>query len=660
MKSFLFIFLLVLSSCKVTVNEQKADPADRKVNAVVKQACKDGKCPCDTPVGMINHGSKVAVYEKNTVSCLDTCGKYKKELTCENGKLSEDTNLLFFKCVVQDCPTCELDGNRILHGETIKAFSKKQADCAESCEDFSQVRKCNMGVLDGGSNFSFGSCQRKECRCELPDKTSFISFGGQQKFYSRTSLTVAECGKTCDQHFSQIRTCGRAPTGTNPEFILSGSSAFQHLTCQNPQGCFCTLPNSLGILNHGAEKVISKQENAACGQKCDPSQAITVKCDNGKILNKANNQEVTFAVGTAFQDHKYFCSEAGATRPCKCTLTDGSQVAVGSKAPFYQKLVGDCGSTCSAISSQKTCTETKVGSSYQYSFQGDAAYAFDKCSEAVSCSCALPGTLGILPHGNKRKIYSKETVSCGESCVSFSQEAKCITGVLKQSNNETLDFDVATFKFNCTQATCNSCPLPGWGTIDPGSPRILYPKDVMTCEDDPQILKRTFSCESGVLHRNGEPYEVNADPLKVAQWYSSYTTNCPGCPLPWGGILPEGKTINAFKNFGTVVNGCGRGCKVQERRCENGVLSGEAEYNLDKCNNTCNEEGGGAPPRLCLMRWQNTWVTPEAQVPMWSKKVVGCNDSCQNYFKLGTCKMLKGTFNVPFEYMYPSCTEVCP
>jgi len=660
MKIFLLSLIFVLvAGCKITVNEQQADPAQRKINSVVKQSCKDGKCPCDTPVGMINHGSKVTVYDQETVSCLDTCGKYKKELTCDNGKLSEEVTDKFFKCIVQDCPFCELDGNRVLHGETIRAYSKKISDCTESCDDFVQVRKCNMGVLDGTPSFSFGSCSRKECRCELPDKTAFISFQGQQKFYSRTQLTTAECGKTCDKDFSQVRTCQRASPGTSPEFTLSGSSTFQYLTCQEPQGCYCTLPNGLGIVNHGSEKTISKQESAACGQTCDPTKAITVRCDNGRFLNKANNQEVVFS-SASYQDYKYFCSEAGATRPCKCTLTDGSQVAVGSKAPFYEKLVGNCGSSCSAISVEKTCRENKVGSSYQYVFDGPSTHAFDKCSEATACQCTLPSPLGVLPNGSKRKLFSKETVTCGETCVSFSQEVKCVSGVLKQASDESLLADLTTFKFQCTQATCAACPLPGWGTIDPASPRVLYPKDVMGCEDDPQLLKRTFSCESGLLHRNGEPYDVANDPLKVAQWYSSYSTNCPGCTLPWGGVLPEGKTINAFKNFGTVVNGCGRGCKVQERRCQNGVLSGDAEYNLDKCNNNCNEEGGGAPPRLCLMRWQNTWVTPEAQVPMWSKKVVGCNDSCQNYFKLGTCKMLKGTFNVPFEYMYPSCTEVCP
>ena len=115
---------------------------------------------------------------------------------------------------------------------------------------------------------------------------------------------------------------------------------------------------------------------------------------------------------------------------------------------------------------------------------------------------------------------------------------------------------------------------------------------------------------------------------------------------------------------GNVVNECGQGCKSAVRKClDDGTWEGDDQYFVDftlqACPNDCSDEGGGAPPRVCLLPWQNSYVTPDSVVPMWKKKTVGCGESCQDHFKLGRCEMSTGTFDAGFEYIYPSCTQVC-
>ncbi len=712
----LLVFAALVSGCTAKMSD-KVDKVAQREAAEVKEACDRGECPCDTPVGNIAHGGKVLAYTVGVVACNQSCSDVSVELTCNNGKFDREIEGLNFRCEAESCPVCTLGENRINAGETVMLYRQASVGCRESCEDFKLARVCEAGKLTGSDDFHFVACQRRTCRCPLPDASASVSLDGSVDLYS---VERAECGKKCEVDYKQVRTC--VTTDAEQTFHLNGGSQYRYRSCEEATNCFCTLPNSLGVLSHGQTRDISKIQTVSCGQTCSSTPTVTVKCENGVLKNNANLSEVINFSTAQYADYKYRCQEEtcatcpvpgtslsvphGATyhfakspsvgcsetcefldrtcnngtflgdtsfnaancakRDCKCQVggAGGNEVTVGSNWTFYSANKAECGQNCVDISSPRLCTEVQNGATYTYEFGGNTTYSFPRCDEATGCSCALPGGLGDILDGKVVILTSEATVSCGKSCDEVASiDVKCSNGVLIRPgdgsvvNSTAADF---AYKYYCIQTGCASCTLPGYGTIENGRSMTLYAKDQMGCADRPELLTYEFKCENSILLRNGNLYVPANDPEAPATWYTSYTFNCPGCPLPWGGSVGEGTTITAYKFFGTVVNNCGRGCKAAQRKCESGVLLGDPSYNMQACDNSCNMEGGGAPPRACLLPWQNSYITPDSQVPVWSKKRVACGDSCQNYFKLSSCDMETGTFKLPFDYIYQSCTEVCP
>ncbi len=723
LKSFLttsgLLALLFFSGCMTKVKE-KSDAVQKNQTILSKQSCDKGQCPCDTPVGSVAHGSKIMVYAKDTVTCKEGCGKYSEELTCNNGLFDKELTGKFFKCEVQECPSCSLGQNLILSGETVEVYKSDMVGCTDSCETLKQLRTCNSGVLSGSDEYKFFSCNRKPCRCALPDNSAFISLNGTIKLYG---IEKSTCGKTCETDFAQVRTCISRTTAGVEEFVLDGSSTNRFRTCSEATNCFCTLPNGLGVLAHGQSRTISTAQTVACGETCNAKPSVSVTCDNGQFRNVANLTQVVDFSTPVFSGHKYQCSveacvsckvpgtsisilhgnnhrfakesSAGCgmscdfkdractngvfagdityaaascnKRPCLCNVSDrpGIQIPVGDRTTFYRSTIAACGQTCAQIAQEKTCSEVvQPDGSYQYEFVGDSTHNSGQCTEATGCSCGLPNALGTIEDGKTVILVNQPSVSCGTRCDEIpSISLKCSNGFLvRTTDGSTVDTSPSDFPYQyyCHQSSCSGCSLPGYGSLPNNTSRTLYDKDKIGCGDQPEIHTFDFKCENGGLLQNGIPYSAANDSAAPPQWFESYILDCPGCPLPWGGSIPEGSKIKGYKYFGTVVNNCGRGCKVSERLCKNGVLQGDVSYNLKECNNSCTLEGGGAPPRVCLLRWQNSFVTPDAQIPMWNKRSVGCGDSCQNHFQLSRCKMERGNFDVPSEYIYPSCTEVCP
>ncbi len=732
----LIAVMWLVVGCESEVTDS-TDILSQRVETQERELCQIGKCSCDTPLGNIAHGSKVTSYSRDRVECNEGCGRYAQELVCENGVLHSelpggalgpkaDLSTKTFKCTVNECPSCRLGDNLILSGESIITYSTQEVGCRDSCEDVKQIRTCVLGVLSGTNTFQHTSCERKVCRCPLPDQSGYVSLDGQVDLYP--SETPA-CGTTCAAT-KQTRTCEMQGSAPNEIFELSGNAANIYRSCTNPSNCTCTLPGGMGILTHTETRQIWNTATAACGETCAGKPNVIVRCDNGTLKNNANNQVInlnsaTYAgyrhqcqaqaciscplpapmAGTNIphgQTHTFYrnldvgCSAdceprvrtcqngsfdtisgAGAfnapqcaRRVCRCPVPNnpGVTVTVGNTWNFFSLGQAACGTNCSDIDVVRTCREVASATTpttYTYAFDGNnSTHPFGACSPPSGCSCALPGTLGQISNGTTERLTSVSQLACGQSCESSpSVLARCDNGVLVNSaNSNPLDTTNPTFpfKYRCSQAPCSDCPLLGYGTIRNNDSIRLYSRSEMGCADDPDLLSFNFACVNGELQRNGIAYNPANDPSRPEQWFTTYTYNCPGCPLPWGGQIGEGMSVNAYKYSGTVLNGCGRGCKKEERLCKSGVLQGDASYDKASCDNTCDTEGGGAPPRLCLLRWQNSYVTPDAEIPVYSKKVVGCNDSCQNYFLLSRCNMTTGIFEAPSEYIYPTCKEVCP
>ncbi len=725
MVTYIFGLAILLAGC----DAQVSDKSDRQLAELALEAqnkCEKGRCPCETPLGSIEHGSKVTTYSQGTAECNEGCGKFSTELTCENGKLIkqgangsavESIDGKFFKCTVLECPSCRLGENLIRNGEKITAYSDAEVGCRESCEDYKQERTCEMGVLSGSDTFANTSCKAKICRCELPDSNSYLSLDGKITLFNSEQ---AVCGRACSSYALE-RTCSVVGSGANETYALNGSSAYRYRQCQEPQNCFCTLPNNLGVVAHGDTQQVWNAASVGCGQSCTTVPSVVVKCENGVFKNNANLSQTVDFGSAAFSTYKYQCSsqacvtcpipgtstriEHGETwtfakqatvacsencdtkvrtcnngtfsgdttynasscskRQCTCDVPNkpGVTVPIGSTWSFYSAAVPQCSQTCSQISSNKTCTEVNTNGNYSYVFQGSSAHTLSSCSPPTNCACPLPGNLGAIENLKSVTLTSQAVVPCGKSCSEIpSVNVTCGNGILIRTDDQSIinaSDPTYPYKYFCNQATCQACPLRGYGSIPNGTSTTLYAKNVLTCSDSPEALTFAFACENGKLLRNGAAYNPDTDPNAPAAWYTSYSVNCPGCNLPWGGFVAEGGSVNAYKFFGTVINNCGRGCKVQQRTCKMGALDGDPSFDMASCNNSCTMEGGGAPPRACLLPWQNSYITPDAQIPIWKKRQVPCGESCQSHFALARCDMKAGNFGLSFDYIYPTCTELC-
>jgi hypothetical protein len=717
---------LVLGALLMTVSgigcssevSSKVDASREALSFDAKQACEDGQCPCDSPLGSVAHGTSVTVYSTENIACSDSCEKYATQVKCENGKFSQDISQSFFLCRVAECASCSLGSNLIRHGEVVETYKTNETDCNESCEDVKTTRKCENGVLTGDQASTHLTCSTRQCRCRLPDESGYLSLGGRTTFYSSVK---AACGTTCDA-LKASRSCVSTGSGASRSFVFDGLESFKFQTCEEASDCECILPNGLGVIKNGETTTLDNVAQVPCGQTCPSSARIQVRCENGKLRNTA-----TLSLIDNLTSYKYRCSAAdcqlcakgdgtfvstgtsvlfyktsspacgvscqaptvGVLRkcnngvfegdttfdkptcaeraPCKCAFPDNPLqfVEVNQSQVFYSSNRALCDRACSALSQSRTCVESLVNGVYKYELNGDPSYRHSTCGSPIGCSCRLPGNMGSIINGKTIRLSAVAQVQCGQTCDSVdSIQVVCQDGTLKMaSTGSVVDIEQADFRYRytCQVPFCPDCPLRGFGAIQNGSSVKLCSKQKLICGDRQELFVSEFACENGVLKRNGQPYAAESDPNAPANWFNECPLDCPGCPTPWGDIVNEGGAVNAYQLMNAVSNTCGRGCKMQKRTCKNGKLDGDDSFNLKAClANSCNEEGGGAPPRLCLFPWQNSYVTPDAQIPVWSRREVACGDSCQNYFRLARCNFKTGFFDVGPEYIYQSCTEVCP
>jgi hypothetical protein len=699
----------MLSGCTGQVSQPQNQQA-QQASAVIAQQCAKGQCPCNSPIGSIASGSNVIVYDTNNVSCDDTCSSHGTTVTCTNGKFSQDVSQMSFTCDVSQCVACTLGSNLIPNNETVTLYNTNVVDCGLSCQDAKEERTCFNGTLSGDTSYNQTNCVPRVCDCRLPDNTGSVTLNGTATLYS---AQTAACGQTCSQ-IAQVRTCESQGTGDSRTFFWSGSSSFQYTTCQEASGCACTLPNNLGQINNGQTYNLSATAQVPCGQTCD-SQNVTVACNNGVLTQVSNGavvniattnlkyectvancqlcqvnaqisvpngqtytfynasssacgqqcsdiSEVRTCVNGTFNGNTSYSYPSCSTRLCKCALPDNSSetIPVGQSIVLYSALRPQCGQTCPGISQSFTCTEQLNNGVYTYVFPGSSGYQHSTCGPAQGCSCPMPAGIPAISDGKTTTLSSVQQATCPTACSQTpSITVTCVGGVLQNTaDNSIVNINAPGFQYpyQCQDAVCTDCPLPGYGSIPNNSTITLYSKATLDCGDNINLLTYSFSCQASVLYQNGVVYTPpNGTP---PTWYTSITPNCTGCPFA-GLTIAQGATVWAYKGSGNAGNTCGQGCKSQQQTCNNGVMSGDPSYNMSSCSSNCSQEGGGAPPRLCLLPWQNSFVTPDAQIPMWSRNTVPCGDSCQNYFKVGKCQMATGTFDVGFQYIYQSCTELC-
>lgn len=498
------------------------------------------------------------------------------------------------------------------------------------------------------------ACSSGECPCDSP--LGPIVDGGTAVAYSANEVS---CGGTCESKaVTLVCKNGKFDRDTKP---LSFS-------CQ-VAGCkACTVGNNQVV--HGFTVQMYNTSSVSCGKSCDDSKRALV-CKDGKLLGSLAGPSLDG------KDILYTFSSC-LPQTCNCAIQDGGNMTVGGVLKFYKSSAGTCDTPCEDPKNmiKRTCA---LSGNNIFAFDGDNSFSKSSCTERPTslCGCILPDVnKTALGHGKSRDIFGAAAPYNCNSCDNIKITAYCDSGILynKPSSDPTRAV-LSSSQLNshkslsCDPGQSLDCTINNICIADKAS-RTLYGKASLTCSDNPTDSQSLFACSDRALLQSGSVYNKNSDPYKNSWQVSAPSNTCVGCSLPWGGSVGVGSTVTMFKSAGNSSNSCGTGCKLIPMKCQaegtftSGDPSVDSDYKNNKtnytqtCNNVCSQEGGGAPPRFCLLPWQNSFVSADAVIPMWSKRQVFYGDSCQNYFRLGRCMLSTGTFDVGFKYIYKSCTEL--
>jgi hypothetical protein len=241
----------------------------------------------------------------------------------------------------------------------------------------------------------------------------------------------------------------------------------------------------------------------------------------------------------------------------ECELPWGGTIASGEGVEAHQEAVAPCGGTCA--SEIRVCDEGELGGTYTYPF-----CEVDRCGY----SCALPWG-GTIDDGDEVTAYEGSRSPCDDEC--RSEVRACHDGVLYGS------FEHA----ECELLPCpEDCDLPWGGTIPDGDLVDAFLDASVPC--GAECRSETRACHDGVLYGS---YSYSDCMLE----------DCPDdCALPWGGTIPSGESISAFRND---VEPCGAACDAELRSCEDGVLDGSFPHpgcEVEACPLSCDLPWGGS------------------------------------------------------------------
>lgn len=539
---FSTLFLLVAAGCSgsVTVEQNKAVV---ELQRNFETACKEGRCPCSSPLGLIVHGGTAKAYEESEMPCDSSCESKAVTLTCNNGAFDRDISNLAFSCAVKACRACNAGNNQVPHGFAVTMHSAGSVSCLQSCEDVKRVLICKDGLLQGSAT-------------------------------------------------------GPTPDGRDAAYSFAS---------------------------------------------CSPAS-------------------------------------------CVCPFESGGAASLNSQITFYKNARGTCGSPCSDPTNVavRTCRNTGTVAAPVPAFNGDADARSLSCTgpAAEQCNCILPDTANtVLAHGRSQTLFASAAPRNCQTCASMQRAVFCDSGVLydKPASDTTRRAlprgELSGFRsLACDAAASPDCTVGGVCVADTTS-KTMYSKRELACGESAEAVTGIFSCARATLSKDGGPYSAASDP-NAANWQESRPiARCNGCMSPWGVGFPVGGTMVAYKVSALSSNSCGGGCKMLEFKCtstspsstpkftsgdatiDNDLISNPKNY-VQSCTNACSQEGGGAPPRFCLLPWQNSYVSADSLVPMWKQRTAICGDSCQNHFRLGRCQLMSGTFDAGLPYMYSACTEL--
>jgi peptidoglycan hydrolase-like protein with peptidoglycan-binding domain len=349
------------------------------------------------------NGDSRTFYDVATVTGNDSCVNHGQTRTCTNGVLSGTTAYFVAGCQSVAPSSCSLDGASVQSGTSQTFYSQRVAPYGASCSAYGYARPCVNGSLQGPSNYAYSSCSSATTSSCTVGSVSLAS-GTSRTFYSSSSVSSGTCAanssvRTCANGImdgsdtysyasclDSVSSCAFAGTtlangATTTAYLvqnvaandscsyytttrtctngtLSGNSSYQYASCTAAAAGKCVLDSA--VMNSGTSRTFYSAQNAPAGTRCTAS-ALNRTCTNGVLSGSTAYKYAT-------------CSDTAA-----CSL-DGLTVQNGSAGTFFSTTTVAYGSTCTAVSQSRTCTNGALS--------GTATYKYSHCSVKPPLSSA--------------------------------------------------------------------------------------------------------------------------------------------------------------------------------------------------------------------------------------------------------------------------------
>lgn len=461
--------------------------------------------------------------------------------------------------------------------------------------------------------------------CETPDCESIrsgvencsfngidIPHGGAIDAYPNSSVPF---GNAC---ISETRVCSNG--------VLSGSYQFDSCSVGSPVACLfngASVPHASAVTAFQSSSVfepatcVSEQRFCVNGAlsgsyqfgSCSVSAPRSCIFDGRTIASGSTviaYQNSSASVGTSCMQEIRTCTDGvlsgtfthatcSVDQPAACQF-NGQTVASGQQVVAFQNSSVAFGQTC--VSAPRICTNGALSGSYSHA----------TCAVNAPAACSFNGQ--TVAHGQAVNAFLNSTEAFGSTCQMESRT--CSNGQLSGSH---------TFA-SCQVDAPASCSFNGM-TIASGATVVAYP--VGSVAHGQTCSSETRTCLNGQLSGSAQ--------------FGSCTVNTPQACLFNGQTVPHDALIPAYQTSSVAF---GSACKVENRKCVDGQLTGSYTYGSCTVNT----------PQACLFNGRtiphgSSAVGYQAASVNFPQACVAQTRTCSN----GT---LGGS------YTAPSCVVVTP
>ncbi len=331
------------------------------------------------------------------------------------------------------------------------------------------------------------------------------------------------------------------------ERVISG----QHVTCVGPNCANCTvLNNPSEIVLHGQGKLYYKRTTGDCITKCTAESLVRV-CDNGLWR------------GDAAYTHPQCIDPI-----CGCNLpNDPITYAHNSIKSIYKAESPACGVECADVRLNMTCNDGTWLTGNPGVAVTEAQFTQHPARNCTKRICHCPRTgRETVADGQSKTVFSKNLVTCQESCNQFDGVVTCSAGELQASDPAFLNFA----HDSCVQEDCGCRVNLAGGEfilVNDGSNATIYQYDHNTPEVPDACTNPAYqvsvSCNDKVL----STYDSSKFKYKT----------CDNTPMDCSFLNSAGNRVSFDHNTTITVSktaspACGQACENLTLKCENSVI----------------------------------------------------------------------------------------